>query len=115
MDPLSVVGSIAGIISLADVVFRKLFHYVQDIKNAEKEARDLKNEVAALSGVLHNLQLVARDLEADHASSYVRTLACCGFFDNICLMMMYGQTHIIPCRDTPNVACYMFRPALVMF
>ena len=69
-DPLSIAGSVAGIISLSDAVFRKLFRYVKDVKNADKEVRELKNEVASLNGVLHNLRLVAQDLEADIARSY---------------------------------------------
>lgn len=64
-DPLSVAGSIAGLISIGDFVFRKLYHYAKTVKGAEKEIKGLKDEVAALTGVLHNLRLVARDLEAD--------------------------------------------------
>ncbi|CAN9442142.1 unnamed protein product [Alternaria alternata] len=84
MDPLSVAGSIAGLISLSDTIFRKLYHYVKDVKNAEKEVQDLKNEVAALNGVLHNLHLIAQDLETsslqdisirpDHINSCLATL-----------------------------------------
>jgi hypothetical protein len=70
MDPLSVAGSVAGLISLADVVFRSLFHYVKDVQNAEQDVQDLKNEVAMLNGVLHNLHLVAQDLEADQGLNY---------------------------------------------
>ncbi|CAN9456830.1 unnamed protein product [Alternaria alternata] len=84
MDPLSVAGSIAGLISLSDTIFRKLYHYVKDVKSAEKEVKDLKNEVAALSGVLHNLEVIAEDLETsnlqknsirlDHIASCLATL-----------------------------------------
>ncbi|KAJ4351195.1 uncharacterized protein N0V89_006534 [Didymosphaeria variabile] len=69
-DPLSVAASIAGLASLGDLLFRKLIHYVQSVKGAEKEVVDLKNEIALLTGVLHNLGLVARDLEADSTVSY---------------------------------------------
>jgi hypothetical protein len=54
LHPLLVAGSVAGLVSLADVVFRKLFHYTKDAKNAEKDVQ-IKNELAALNGVLHNL------------------------------------------------------------
>ncbi|RYN62891.1 hypothetical protein AA0118_g4972 [Alternaria tenuissima] len=84
MDPLSVAGSIAGLISLSDAIFRKLYHYVKDVKSAEKEVKELKNEVAELNGVLHNLQLIAQDLETsslqdisirpDHVISCLTTL-----------------------------------------
>jgi len=83
MDPLSIAGSIAGLISLGDTVFCKLYHYVKDVKNAEKEVQDLKNEVALLNGVVHNLHLIAQDLEANSTQPY---------------SMRPG--HIIACRDT---------------
>ncbi|KAG9185957.1 hypothetical protein G6011_02513 [Alternaria panax] len=63
MDPLSIAGSVSGLISLSDAVYRRLYHYVKDVRNAEKEVKDLKDEVGALSGVLHNLDLIAQDLE----------------------------------------------------
>jgi hypothetical protein len=55
-DPLSVAGSIAGLVSL-------VYHYVKTVKKAEKEVVDLRNEVIALTGILHNLEIVALDLE----------------------------------------------------
>jgi hypothetical protein len=70
MDPLSVAGSVAGLVSLGDAIFRKLYHYIKDVKNAEKEIQNLKNEVATLNGVLHNLRLVAEDLEIDNVLDY---------------------------------------------
>lgn len=69
-DPLSIAGSIAGLISICDVVFQKLHRYVREVKSAEKEVQELKNEVANLSGVLHNLRLIAEDLEADDTQQY---------------------------------------------
>ncbi|KAL1592698.1 hypothetical protein SLS60_011114 [Paraconiothyrium brasiliense] len=69
-DPLSVAASIAGLASLSDLLFRKLFHYVKSVASAEKEVVDLKKEIALLTGVLHNLVLIARDLEADSTVSY---------------------------------------------
>jgi hypothetical protein len=91
MDPLSVAGSVAGLISLADTVFRKLFRYVKDVKNAEKDAQDLKSEVAALSGVLHNLHVVAQDLEADQVSTYSTRTG----HVNSCLATLYKLDEIL--------------------
>ena len=70
MDPLSVAASIAGLVSLGDTIFRKLYHYVKDVKSAEKDVRVLKNEIAELNGVLHNVYLIAEDLESSHAQDY---------------------------------------------
>ncbi|KAB2104390.1 hypothetical protein AG0111_0g7901 [Alternaria gaisen] len=85
MDPLSVAGSIAGLISLSDTIFRKLYHYVKDVKSAEKEVQELKNEVAALNGVLHNLHLVAEDLE----TSSLRDISIRPDHINSCLATLY--------------------------
>jgi hypothetical protein len=62
-DPLSVAGSIGGLVSLGDAVFRGIYHYIKTVKKAEKEVVDLRNEVIALTGILHNLEIVALDLE----------------------------------------------------
>ncbi|KAF2747433.1 hypothetical protein M011DRAFT_467515, partial [Sporormia fimetaria CBS 119925] len=62
-DPLSIAGSIAGLVSLGDVVFRKIYHYVCSVKRAEREILALRDEVAGLTGILHHLRLVAQKLE----------------------------------------------------
>lgn len=69
-DPVSVAGSIAGLVSLGDTVFRKLYHYTKAVKNAEKEIAELKNEVAIMNGIVHNLRLVVQDLEGDEFMNY---------------------------------------------
>ncbi|RSL54786.1 hypothetical protein CEP53_007326 [Fusarium sp. AF-6] len=65
MDPLSVSASIAGLVTLADLVFRATSRYAKQVKGAPKEVQDLLNEVKDLSCVLHNLSLVAFSLETD--------------------------------------------------
>jgi hypothetical protein len=64
-DPLSVAGSVAGLLSLGDAVFRLVHRYARTVKNAQKEVNDLKRELEALTGVVHNLRIVARELEQD--------------------------------------------------
>jgi hypothetical protein len=67
MDALSVSASIAGLVSLADVVFRTTATYVRGVKGARTEIQSLCRELQSLSTVLHTLSLVAFDLElADH-------------------------------------------------
>ncbi|OTA97061.1 hypothetical protein M434DRAFT_333222 [Hypoxylon sp. CO27-5] len=63
MDVLSISASIAGLVSLADLVFRTTTRYVKCVKGARSEVRDLLNEVKTFSILLHNLSLVAYDLE----------------------------------------------------
>jgi hypothetical protein len=98
MDPLSVAGSIAGLISLSDMIFRKLYHYVKDVKNAEKEIRTLKNEVASLNGVLHNIYLIAQDLEADEAQDHSLRLS----HVSACLATLYELDDTLNKMDLPN-------------
>ncbi|CAH0044469.1 unnamed protein product [Clonostachys solani] len=64
MDPLSVAGSVAGLVSLADVVFRTAAKYRKEVKGSQKEVGDLLNEVKNTSLLLHNLSLIAYDLES---------------------------------------------------
>jgi hypothetical protein len=64
-EPLSIAGSIAGLVSIGDAVFRLVYRYTRTVKNAEKEIGDLKRELEALTGIIHNVQIVARELEQD--------------------------------------------------
>lgn len=63
MDVLSISASIAGLVSLADIVFRTTTRYVKQVKESSKEVRALLNELKDFSVLLHSLSLVAYDLE----------------------------------------------------
>ncbi|KAJ4253821.1 hypothetical protein NW762_010216 [Fusarium torreyae] len=63
MDPLSVSASVAGLVTLADLVFRATLRYAKSVKGAPKEVQDLLNEIKDLSLLLHNLSMVALGLE----------------------------------------------------
>ncbi|KAF5587381.1 heterokaryon incompatibility protein het-E-1 [Fusarium pseudoanthophilum] len=62
-DPLSISASIAGLVALADLVFRSGTKYVKSYRGAPTEVGNLIREVRSLSVILHNLSLVAFDLE----------------------------------------------------
>ena len=62
-DPLSISASIAGLVALADLIFRSGTKYAKGCKGAQQEVDSLMREVRDLSVVLHNLELVAFDLE----------------------------------------------------
>jgi hypothetical protein len=72
MDPLSVGASIAGLVALADAVFRRTFQYARDVKGAKKEVQDLSNETRDLAGILHNLSLTASALDDDQFDPNLR-------------------------------------------
>jgi hypothetical protein len=63
MDPLSIAGSVAGLVTLADTVFRGLSRYRKGAMGAPKEIKDLMGEVKNISVLLHNLALFSWDLE----------------------------------------------------
>lgn len=70
-DPLSVSASLAGLVSIADIVFRRSYKYVKSAKEAKKEIAALSSETASLSGTLQSLQLVASQLESDNQETSV--------------------------------------------
>ncbi|KAI1360217.1 ankyrin repeat-containing domain protein [Xylaria arbuscula] len=63
MDPLSISASIAGLVTLADIVFRATTKYVKQVKESKKEVQLLLSELKDFSVLLHSLSLVAFDLE----------------------------------------------------
>ncbi|KAJ0163130.1 hypothetical protein CTA2_3479 [Colletotrichum tanaceti] len=62
-DPLSIAASIAGLVTLADIIFDRLVKYGRWVKNADKEIQDLAREINLLAGVLSSLSRLARALE----------------------------------------------------
>ncbi|KAL8896941.1 MAG: hypothetical protein Q9192_002818 [Flavoplaca navasiana] len=71
-DPLSISASIAGLVTLADLVFRRIFKYVHAVKGASQEISALSSEVGALYGILNNLYLVSCQLEDETLFSNAR-------------------------------------------
>ncbi|EQB47588.1 hypothetical protein CGLO_13239 [Colletotrichum gloeosporioides Cg-14] len=64
-DPLSISASIAGLVTLADVVFLRLTKYIKSVKNAEKEVADLRKEVNLLGGAVNMLSRLASGHEME--------------------------------------------------
>ncbi|KAH7176955.1 hypothetical protein EDB81DRAFT_676006 [Dactylonectria macrodidyma] len=65
MDPLSLSASVAGLVTLADLVFRTTIKYARAVKGSRNELEGFVAEVKNLSVLLHDLSLVAFDLESD--------------------------------------------------
>ncbi|KAK9419958.1 putative Ankyrin [Seiridium unicorne] len=61
-DPLSIAASIAGVITLADVVFTRLIKYTKQAKEAQQEIKDLAAEINSIGGSLNSLSRLARAL-----------------------------------------------------
>lgn len=62
-DPLSISASIAGLVTLADVVFSRTYRYVRAVKKASNEISALSSELGALYGVLCSVRSVSIQLE----------------------------------------------------
>ena len=71
-NPLSISASIAGLIALADSVFRRTFNYIKSVKEAPKEIAALSSEIGALYGILNHVHLIACQLEGETFDSAIQ-------------------------------------------
>ena len=62
-DPFSISASIAGLITLADIVFCRICTYAKAVKNASKDVLTLRSEVDELYVILTKLRLLSIRLE----------------------------------------------------
>jgi hypothetical protein len=63
MDPLSIAASIAGLVTLADLVFRRSVSYVKAVKSSAGDLSRLATELRLLCGTLNDLSLLVTELE----------------------------------------------------
>lgn len=68
MDPLSIAASVAGLASLTGQVFKVLNDYRNAVKDAKLDVTTLATELRTLSGMLHNISLLAATLKASGSS-----------------------------------------------
>lgn len=66
MEAIGVASSIAGLVSLADVIVLKISKFYSLAKSARSEIKELLFEVQSLYGVLQSLWLLARCIEQNH-------------------------------------------------
>jgi hypothetical protein len=59
MDPLSLSASIAGLISITDMIAGRSYKYIKEARGASKEVKKLLEEITDLFGILNSLRLVA--------------------------------------------------------
>ncbi len=58
MDPLSVASSIAGLITLVDVIYGRIVKFVKTAHGAQKEVSALFAEINGLYGILRGVEAV---------------------------------------------------------
>lgn len=59
MDPLSLSASVAGLISITDMIAGRSYKYVKEARGASKEVKKLLAEITDLFGILNSLRLIA--------------------------------------------------------
>ena len=72
-DPLSISASVAGLITLADVVIGRSFKYVKSCRSAAKDAARLIKEVQSLLGILRGLHSLSDQIEHAQLSTHIPT------------------------------------------
>ena len=63
MEALGVASSIAGLVTLAEVVVVKVSRYCMRVKDARSDVKELLSEIQSLYGVLNSLKVLAACLE----------------------------------------------------
>ncbi|KAM0338605.1 hypothetical protein ACHAPU_011261 [Fusarium lateritium] len=81
-DPLSITASVAGIISLADVVFTRICKYAKAAGSDQQDVRDLFDEVKTIRDLLRALSALASKLDATPVTT------------------TFNLSHIIACHET---------------
>jgi len=69
MEALGVASSIAGLVTLAEVIVIKISRYYAHVKHARSDVKELLSEVQSLYGVLASLKVLAACLEDEDDES----------------------------------------------
>ena len=69
MDPLTISASVAGLVTLTELIVSRGYEFLKGVKNAKAEIKKLLVEITALFGVLQSLRLVALRFEGQHFST----------------------------------------------
>ena len=72
MDPLSISASIAGLITLTEVIVSHGYEFLKGVKHAKAEISQLLVEITALFGVLQSLRIVAGRFEGAQLGSSIQ-------------------------------------------
>ncbi|KAL8902919.1 MAG: hypothetical protein Q9207_004287 [Kuettlingeria erythrocarpa] len=105
-DPLTISTSIAGLVTLADLVFSRIFQYAKGVKGASQEILKLSSEVGALYGILSNLRLVACQLEDESFQSTTRAhhlYSCTQTLENLMAILDKDDTSGLQPRSVGSI------------
>ncbi|KAG5658002.1 hypothetical protein KAF25_006953 [Fusarium avenaceum] len=71
-EAIGVAGSIAGLIQFTGSVFKLLFNFCKEVKDAPRKAQELASLIKDLAGMLESLRLLGSALEANNPKSFLR-------------------------------------------
>ncbi|KAI1331492.1 hypothetical protein F5Y16DRAFT_408127 [Xylariaceae sp. FL0255] len=71
-DGLSIAASVAGLVALADAVFRSAYKYCKTASEAGNEIRELIRQIQSLSGVLHSLKILIDALDQEGSQGAIQ-------------------------------------------
>jgi len=73
MDPLSLSASIAGLVSITDMIAGKSYKYIKESRGASKEIKRLLEGITDLFGILNSLRLVASRYQEEEFDSTMQS------------------------------------------
>ncbi|KAK5121612.1 hypothetical protein LTR85_004784 [Meristemomyces frigidus] len=62
MDGISAAASVAGLVTLAEVVISRIYNTILACKNASNDARKLLREMQSVAGILHSIAILEKKL-----------------------------------------------------
>lgn len=95
-DPLSISFGIAGLITLAERLFSRTFKYAKAVRNAPQEIRSLSEEIGALNGLLHRVQLLAREMEGQPMETSIQAYGLHSCHKTLEKIKMILDKHEVP-------------------
>lgn len=73
MDPLSISASIAGLVTITEMIAGKSYKYIKEVKGATKEIKGLLDTITELFGILNSLRLVSARYENEDFECTMQT------------------------------------------
>ncbi|KIL85176.1 hypothetical protein FAVG1_11605 [Fusarium avenaceum] len=71
-EAIGVAGSIVGLIQFTGTIFKLVFNFCKEVKDAPRKAQELVSLIRDLAGMLESLRLLGTALEANNPKSFLR-------------------------------------------
>lgn len=71
-EAIGVAGSIVGLIQFTGTIFKLVFNFCKEVKDAPRKAQELVSLIRDLAGMLESLRLLGTALEANNPRSFLR-------------------------------------------